>query len=93
MKELTIGSEPFEGGIRLRLQGILDGSGAYALRDRIFKSDMPVIVDCSKLDHLSDFGLGIVAMAVAEMERDVQFCGLGNHAQRILRAFGVSRAA
>lgn len=93
MNELIITTETLEGSIRLRLRGALDGGAAYALRDRIAGASSPVVVDCSQLQHLSDFGLGILAMALPQMEQEVQFVGLGHHAQRILRAFGVSHAA
>ncbi|WP_373048856.1 STAS domain-containing protein [Vulgatibacter sp.] len=93
MSELTIEPEMGEGGIRLRLGGVLDGSGAYLLRDQINQAGQPVVVDFSRLQRLSDFGLGILAMGLSEMPNEVQFLGLGHHAQRILRAFGVANAA
>lgn len=93
MNRFAIETEPLDRGVRLRLQGVLDGGAAYTLRDQIFQMESPVILDCSRLEQLSDFGLGILAMAITEMEKDVQFVGLGHHAQRILRAFGLPRAA
>lgn len=94
MSELSIEPEMLEGGgIRLRLGGVLDGGGAYLLRDRIGQANETVVVDFSRLQRLSDFGLGILAMGVTEMSNEVQFVGLGHHAQRILRAFGVANAA
>jgi len=94
MSELRIEPEMLEGGgVRLRLEGVLDGSGAYLLRERIGQADGPVSVDFSRLQRLSDFGLGILAMGIAELKNEVQFVGLGHHAQRILRAFGVANAA
>jgi|GEM_PF-1662412 len=92
--ELRIEAEATEaGGVRLRLEGVLDGGGAYLLRDRIALVGAPVIVDFSRLDRLSDFGLGLVAMAIGELGFEVQLIGLGHHAQRILRAFGIRLAA
>lgn len=92
--ELRIEAERSEtGGVRLRLEGVLDGSGAYLLRDRITAVGQPVVVDFSRLERLSDFGLGLLAMAIGELEIEVQFLGLGHHAQRILRAFGIRLAA
>lgn len=93
MSDLTIEPDIDFDGRRLRLHGVLDGSGAYLLRDRLFSMEPPVIVDCSRLERISDFGLGILAMAITEMRIDVQLVGLGRHAQRILRAFGISQAA
>lgn len=93
MNGLAIETERFDTQVRLRLQGSLDGGAAYRLRDRILDLDAPVILDCSRLHQLSDFGLGILAMAIMEMGREVQFVGLGHHAQRILRAFGLPKAA
>ncbi|HLV60660.1 MAG TPA: STAS domain-containing protein [Fredinandcohnia sp.] len=93
MDGFAIETERLDRAVRLRLQGTLDGGAAYRLRDRILALDAPVIVDCSRLERLSDFGLGILAMAITEMNREVEFVGLGHHAQRILRAFGLSRAA
>lgn len=94
MSELLIEPEYREdGALRLRLGGVLDGSGAYALRDRITQSTVPVVVDLSRLQRLSDFGLGILAMGVAEMSNEVEFVGVGHHALRILRAFGLAQAA
>ncbi len=85
------------GGVVLRLGGALNGGGAYALRERIqATSDRSarVVVDFSRLQKLSDFGLGILAMGIADMHRHgVELVGLGHHAQRILKAFGVERAA
>jgi anti-anti-sigma factor len=93
MSQFFITAESHDTGVRLRLQGHLDGSAAYVLRDRIAGLSTSVVVDCSRLEHLSDFGLGILAMAVPQMEQEVQFVGLGHHGQRILRAFGLSQAA
>lgn len=95
MSELRIEAEPrAEGGVRLRLEGILDGGGAYVLRDRLVMiGRAPIVVDFSRLNSLSDFGLGILAMALAEMSFEVQLVGLGHHPQRILQAFGISLAA
>lgn len=94
MSELLIEPEIMEdGATRLRLGGVLDGSGAYLLRDRISGYASPVVVDFSRLQRLSDFGLGILAMGVAEMDQEVQFVGVGHHALRILRAFGLAQAA
>lgn len=94
MSDLVIEPEMLEdGGIRLRLGGVLDGSGAYLLRDRIAQEKGPVTVDFSRLQRLSDFGLGILAMGVTTLSTQVHFVGLGHHAQRILRAFGVKSGA
>jgi len=94
MSELVIEPETLEGGgVRLRLGGVLDGNGAHLLRNRIAELDGPVAVDFSRLERLSDFGLGVLAMGLVEMRNDVQLLGLGHHAQRILRAFGVANAA
>ncbi|WP_050726290.1 STAS domain-containing protein [Vulgatibacter incomptus] len=94
MSELRIEREAMEAGaLRLRLEGVLDGGGAYLLRDRITSLAQPVVVDFSRLERLSDFGLGILGMAICELDLDVQLVGLGNHAQRILRAFGIAAAA
>jgi len=94
MSQLSIEPELLEGGgIRLRLGGVLDGNGAALLRNKINEVGQPVTVDFSRLQRLSDFGLGLLAMGVAEMRNEVQFTGLGHHAQRILRAFGVANAA
>lgn len=92
--ELRIEAEATDTGVvRLRLEGVLDGGGAYVLRDRINLVGSPLIVDFSRLDRLSDFGLGLVAMAIGELGFEVQLIGLGHHAQRILRAFGIPLAA
>lgn len=92
--ELRIEAEATDTGVvRLRLEGVLDGGGAYVLRDRITLVGSPLIVDFSRLDRLSDFGLGLVAMAIGELGFEVQLIGLGHHAQRILRAFGIPLAA
>lgn len=93
MDDLAIEIERLDHAVRLRLQGCLDGGAAYRLRDRILDLDAPVVLDCSRINQLSDFGLGILAMAITEMGREVEFVGLGTHAQRILRAFGLPRAA
>lgn len=93
MDGLAIEIERLDTAVRLRLQGSLDGGAAYELRDRILELKVPVVIDCSRLHHLSDFGLGILAMAIMEMGREVEFVGLGMHAQRILRAFGLPKAA
>lgn len=94
MTELLIEPEIMEdGALRLRLGGVLDGSGAYLLRERISAGSSPVVIDFSRLQRLSDFGLGILAMGIAEANHDVQFVGLGHHALRILRAFGLGQAA
>ncbi len=94
MSELRIEAVAMnDGALLLRLEGVLDGGGAYALRDRITCSTLPVTVDFSRLDRLSDFGLGLLAMAIAELPVEVQLLGLGHHAQRILRAFGIALAA
>ena len=94
MSELRIEPEMLgEGGVRLRLEGVLDGSGAYMLRERIGQAEGPVSVDFSRLQRLSDFGVGILAMGLSEISNEVQFIGLGHHAQRILRAFGIANAA
>lgn len=93
MSDLTIEPDIDFDGSRLRLLGTLDGSGAYLLRDKLFALAPPVVVDCSRLDRISDFGLGLLAMAITEMRIDVQLVGLGRHSQRILRAFGISQAA
>lgn len=95
MNELRIEPETLEGGgVRFRLEGVLDGGGAYLLRDRLSAVGEPVVVDFSRLQRLSDFGLGILAMGITDMQKnEVQFIGLGHHAQRILRAFGVAYAA
>lgn len=92
--ELRIEAEPTGTDmIRLRLEGALDGGGAYVLRDRITLVGQPVVVDFSRLERLSDFGLGLLAMAIGELDFEVQLIGLGHHAQRILRAFGIPLAA
>jgi hypothetical protein len=94
MNELLIEPESLEGGgVRLRLGGVLDKSGAELLCSKINEVSHPVAVDFSRLQRLSDFGLGILAMNLAEMPNEVQFVGLGHHAQRILRAFGFANAA
>lgn len=93
MNGLAIEMERLDSEVCLRLQGSLDGGAAYRLRDRILDLDAPVVLDCSRLEKLSDFGLGILAMAITEMGREVHFVGLGHHAQRILRAFGLPKAA
>ena len=93
MSELLIEPENLErGGMRLRLGGVLDGNGAYLLRDRIQALKGPLIVDFSRVQRLSDFGLGVLAMGLSDRS-DVQLVGLGHHAQRILRAFGIANAA
>jgi len=95
MSELRIEAEPTEDGcVRLRLEGRLDGGGAYILRDRIATIGRPpIIIDFSRLEGLSDFGLGLLAMALGELGFEVQLVGVGHHAQRILQAFGISLAA
>jgi anti-anti-sigma regulatory factor len=94
MSELHIESEVRDGCLRLRLEGVLDGGGAYLLRDRIAQcGDDAVVVDFSRLQRLSDFGLGILAMGLGDHPGEVQLTGLGSHALRILRAFGVANAA
>lgn len=94
MSELLIEQESLEnGGVRLRLEGVLDGNGAYLLRERLTGLEGPIALDFSRLQRLSDFGLGLVAMAVADMPQEVSFLGLGRHGQQILRAFGVRIAA
>ena len=82
-----------DGSVRVRLGGVLDGDGAYLLRDRLAETTGPVAVDFSRLQRLSDFGLGVLAMSVAELPNEVNFVGLGRHGQQILRAFGVQIAA
>lgn len=81
------------GGIVLRLGGALDGGGAYQLRDRITSICDParrVVVDFTRVSRLSDFGLGILAMGISGLpEHGVELVGLGHHAQRILKAFGL----
>ncbi|HWV36847.1 MAG TPA: hypothetical protein VN033_00025 [Vulgatibacter sp.] len=92
--ELRIEAEASDAGtLRLRLEGVLDGGGAYVLRDRITLIGAPVVVDFSRLDRISDFGLGLVAMSIGELDFEVHLIGLGRHAQRILRAFGIALAA
>jgi anti-anti-sigma regulatory factor len=94
MSELSIEPEMLEGGgMRLRLGGVLDKNGAEMLRDRINEIGQPVTVDFSRLQRLSDYGLGHLAMNLAETSSEVHFQGLGHHAQRILRAFGFANAA
>lgn len=83
------------GGIRLNLQGKLDGSGAYQLRDRLLGlRGEEITVDFSRLRESSDLALAILAMWLTENgSGGIRLAGMPAHASRILKAFGVSQAA
>ncbi len=94
MSELFIEATPFSdgAGMLFRLEGVLDREGSSVLRDQVLAAPSPVSIDFAQLRSLPDSALGILASGLAA-KPDVKLVGLPRHAERILRAFGVSRVA
>lgn len=94
MSELFIEAMPNTDGtgMTFRLEGILDREGSSILRDQVLATPADVAIDFAQLRAMPDSALGILASGLAD-RRNVKLVGLPRHAERILRAFGVSRVA
>lgn len=94
MSELYIEAAPSGDGVGMvfRLGGVLDPEGSNVLREQVLAAPSPVAIDFAALKSMPDSALGILATGLAA-KPDVKLVGLPKHAERILRAFGVSRVA
>jgi anti-anti-sigma regulatory factor len=94
MSELFIEALPFDDGTgtTFRLEGVLDREGSSLLRDQVLAAPHRVAIDFAQLRSMPDSALGILASGLAARP-NVKLVGLPHHAERILRAFGVTRVA
>ncbi len=79
--------------LRIDLEGHFAGAEAHLLRVRVERAIEDgatlVEIDFSRVRHISDFALGILATGLGGAEQ-VRLLGLPSHAQRVLRAFGLA---
>lgn len=84
-------TEPAEGRVLLQLRGRFDGAAARALIATVEQESRrgcrELVVDFSRLVHLSDVGLGRVAVWRPMAAIPVDLAGLPPHGARIVRAF------
>lgn len=94
MSDLFIEAMPSSDGLGMtfRLEGVLDREGSSLLRDQVLAVPNRVSIDFAQLRAMPDSALGILASGLAARP-DVRLVGLPRHAERILRAFGVSHVA
>lgn len=90
-------TEPSAARVVLRLGGRFDGAAARALiaivEQESRRGCRELVVDFSRLVHLSDVGLGMVAVWRPMARIPVELAGLPTHGVRILRAFSGELAA
>lgn len=87
MDRLDIRVEESDGGLLLRLDGILDGQTVRAVTEALEGLQLrPLTVDFSRVRTFVD--LSVDALTRALQDRPVSLRGLGRHQQRMFRYFG-----
>jgi STAS domain len=87
MDRLDIRVEESDGGLLLRLDGILDGQTVRAVTEALEGLPLrPLTVDFSRVRTFVD--LSVDALTRALQDRPVSLRGLGRHQQRMFRYFG-----
>jgi hypothetical protein len=92
MGRLDIRVEESDGGLLLRLDGILDGQTVRAVTEALEGlPSCPLTVDFSRVRTFVDLSVDALTRALltrALQDRPVSLRGLGRHQQRMFRYFG-----
>ena len=90
MPSCTIARE-LDGGLPvLRIGGVFDAKGAWALREHLERDDAAqLLLDFSLVREFSDLGVAVLANGLQESGREVRFRGLRQHQLRIFRYCGL----
>ncbi len=75
----------------IRLSGAFDGVAARRLEALLARAEpgLRLRVDLTKVREFHDFGIAVLAQALARCKAHVTLLGLGRHQVRVLRYFGV----
>ena len=77
-----------------RISGSFDGSSAWDLSALLSSESLAdVVVDFSQSSEFVDYGIAVIASAVASSPRRIELRGLRQHHERLFKYFGVDPAA